>query len=51
MREFIAELADCGSVDDAFAAGIGEDPDGEQRSQRPDWRRGTGATPGLGQRR
>src|SRR4051812_17501477 len=36
MREFIAELADCGSVDDAFAAGIGEDPDGEQRYQRPD---------------
>jgi hypothetical protein len=36
MREFVAELADCSSVDDAFAAGIGEDPDGEQRYQRPD---------------
>jgi hypothetical protein len=36
MQGFVADLADCGSVDDAFASAIGEDPDGEGRYQRPD---------------
>ncbi|MCW3048017.1 MAG: hypothetical protein JWO74_2301 [Solirubrobacterales bacterium] len=36
MRGFVAELADCRSVDDAFVAGITDDPDGEERHQRPD---------------
>jgi hypothetical protein len=36
MRGFVAELADCRSVDDAFVAGVTDDPDGEERYQRPD---------------